>query len=81
MKDQPDLTQTPNACLTSTKPAYSSQMKAELLDIDAILSHATAELSMPSPDLARARAKIKEARLMILNLLEGLEEVEKTAKN
>ena len=56
-------------------------MKAEFLDVDAILSHATAELSMPSPDLARAKAKIKEARDMILDLAEGLEDVEKAAKN
>jgi hypothetical protein len=60
---------------------YSANMKAELLDIDAILSHATAELSMPNPDLATVRAKVDEARDMILDLAEGLEGVEGTAKN
>ena len=47
----------------------------------AILSHATAELSMPNPDLATVRAKIDEARDQILNLAEGLEGMEKVAKN
>ena len=52
-------------------------MKEELLDIDAILSLATAELSMPSPDLAKALAHIDQARGKILNLAKGLEGVEK----
>jgi hypothetical protein len=48
-------------------------MKEELLDIDAILSHATAELSMPNPDIEKARLSIKQARKQLLNLAEGLE--------
>ena len=56
-------------------------MKPELLGIDAILSHATAELSMPNPDLAKALAHVDEARGKILGLAEGLEGVEKATKN
>lgn len=52
-------------------------MKDELLDIDAILSLATAELSSPSPDLAKVRAAVDQAREKILNLAEGLEGAEK----
>ena len=48
-------------------------MKEELLDIDAILSHATAALSMPVPDIEKARLRIEQAREQILNLAEGLE--------
>ena len=44
--------------------------KPKLLDIDAILRHATAELSMPSPDLAKALAHIEQARDKILDLAE-----------
>jgi hypothetical protein len=52
-------------------------MKEELLDIDAILSLTTAELSMPSPDVAKARAAVDQARDKILNLAEGLEDSQK----
>jgi hypothetical protein len=48
-------------------------MKEELLDIDAILSLATASLSMPNPNIERARLKIEQAREQLLNLAEGLE--------
>ena len=49
-------------------------MKEELLDIDAILSLATATLSMPKPDISKARANIEQAREKLLNLAEGLED-------
>jgi len=55
-------------------------MKHELLDIDAILSHATAELSMPSPDLKNIWTAVEEARDKILDLAEGLE-AEKVVKH
>jgi len=48
-------------------------MKEELLNIDAILSLATASLSMPKPDIERAMLKIEQAREQLLNLAEGLE--------
>jgi len=47
-------------------------MKNTLLDIDAILSHATAELSMPQPDCAKARENVDTARDMVLELAENL---------
>ena len=49
-------------------------MKAELLDIDAILSTATAELSMPNPDISKVRAAVDQAREKLLNLAEGLDD-------
>ena len=52
-------------------------MKDELVDIDAILSHATAELSIPSPDIAKIRAAVDQAREKILDLAEGLEDSQK----
>ena len=52
-------------------------MKQELLDIDAILSIATAQLSQPNPDIAKARAAVDQARDKILDLPGGLEEAEK----
>ena len=70
--NEPDLIQTPNACTTIAQPPIF-RPNEELLDIDTILSHATAELSMPSPDLAKARGSIDQARGKILNLAEGLE--------
>lgn len=50
-----------------------NRMKEELLDIDAILSLVTAELSMPTPDLAKAMAALDQARGKILDLAEGLD--------
>ena len=50
------------------------EFKEELLDIDAILSLATATLSMPKPDISKARANIEQAREKLLNLAEGLED-------
>lgn len=52
-------------------------MKEELLDIDAILSLATAALSMQTPDIAKARLNIEQAREQILNLAEGLENTQR----
>ena len=72
-----DLIQTPNACTTTSVLAYSTKMKEELLDLDAILSLATAEFSMPTPDLARALAHLDQARGKILDLAEGLEDSQK----
>ena len=50
--------------------------KAEFMDTDAILSHATAELSMPRPDCAKALAHIVQDRDKILDLAETLKEAE-----
>jgi hypothetical protein len=44
---------------------------------NAILSLATAELSMPSPDIAKVRAAVDQARDKILNLAEGLDDSQK----
>jgi len=52
-------------------------MKDELIDIDIILSLATAALSMPSPDLAKVLAHIHQARGKILDLAGGLDEAQK----
>ena len=49
-------------------------MKEELLDIDAILSLATAALSWPNPEIAKALSNIEQAREKLLNLAEGLED-------
>ena len=49
-------------------------MKEELLDIDAILSIVTAELSKPKPDIAKALSDVEKAREQVLNLAEGLED-------
>ena len=49
-------------------------MKEELLDIDAVLSLATAALSMPKPDIKKAKSNIKQARDQLLNLAKGLED-------
>ena len=51
-----------------------AKMKEELLDIDAILSLATATLSMPNPDIKKALSNIEQAREKLLNLAEGLED-------
>ena len=48
-------------------------MKEELLDIDAILSLAMARLTMPNPDIEKAKIYIEQAREQLLNLAEGLE--------
>jgi hypothetical protein len=50
-----------------------SNMKEELLDIDALLSIATGALSMPNPDIKKAMFNIEQAREQLLNLAEGLE--------
>jgi hypothetical protein len=52
-------------------------MKEELLDIDAILSIATAALSMPNPDIKKAIFNIEQAREQLLNLAEGLENTQR----
>ena len=49
---------------------------AVLLDIDAILSHATPGFSMPNPELAKALAHTFQARDKILDLAETLKEAE-----
>ena len=43
-------------------------MKCPLLEIEAILSNATAELSMPKPKCAKAKKGIDVARNMLLDL-------------
>jgi len=52
-------------------------MKAELLDLDAILSMAVAELSQPNPDIKRALAELDEARATVMLLVDGLDESQK----
>ena len=46
-------------------------MKTALLEIEAVLSNATAELSMPNPDAEKARLGIEVAREKLLNLAEN----------
>jgi hypothetical protein len=55
------------------KRRYSIAMKAKLLDIDAVLSNARAELSMPTPDVEKARRGVEVAEGMLLDLAEHLE--------
>lgn len=45
-------------------------MKNPLLEIEAILSNATAELSMPKPKCEKARKRIDVARDMLLDLVD-----------
>ena len=49
-------------------------MKAELLDIEALLSQVAACLSATHLDIEKAKAKLEEAREQLLNLAEGLED-------
>jgi len=58
-------------------PEIWRNMKEELLDIDAILSIATAALSMPNPDIKKAIFNIEQAREQLLNLAEGLENTQR----
>ena len=46
-------------------------MKATLLDIEAVLSNAAAELSMPKPNTEKARLDIETAREILLELAEN----------
>ena len=46
-------------------------MKTALLEIEAVLSNATAELSMPNPNAEKAKRGIEVARQMILDLAES----------
>jgi len=46
-------------------------MKTTLLEIEAVLSNATAELSMPNPNAEKAKRGIEVARQMILDLAES----------
>ena len=46
-------------------------MKATLLEIEAVLSNATAELSMPKPNTEKARLGIEVARGQLLDLAEN----------
>jgi hypothetical protein len=48
-------------------------MKEEILDIEALLSCASAKLSMPSPKILSAREDIEAARDKLLKLAEGIE--------
>lgn len=48
-------------------------MKAELLDVDAHLSHVTAQLSLDPPDVVAALASLEIARDKILAFAETLE--------
>jgi hypothetical protein len=45
-------------------------MKTVLLDVEAVLSIATAEMSMPNPNYEKARRDIEMAREMLLDLAE-----------
>jgi len=45
-------------------------MKATLLEIEAVLSNATAELSMPKPNMEKAKLGIEVAREKLLDLAE-----------
>jgi hypothetical protein len=49
-------------------------MKEELLDIEAILSHVAAWLTIAKPDVEKAKAALKEAREKLINLAEGLDD-------
>ena len=46
-------------------------MKTVLLEIEAVLSNATAELSMPNPNVEKARLGIEVAREKLLDLSEN----------
>jgi hypothetical protein len=46
-------------------------MKTALLEIEAILSNATAQLSMPTPNSENTRRSIEVARKMLLDLAEN----------
>jgi hypothetical protein len=46
-------------------------MKTALLEIEAVLSNATAELSMPNPNAESAKRGIEVARKMLLDLAES----------
>ncbi len=63
----------------NTEPVFRAagevdDMKAELLDIVAILSIAVAKLSQPNPGIKRALALVDEARDKVLYLAKGLDE-------
>jgi hypothetical protein len=49
---------------------YPQAVKDTLLEIDAVLSNATAELSMPNPNAENAKRGVDVARDMILKLAE-----------
>jgi hypothetical protein len=46
-------------------------MQTDLLEIEAVLSNATAELSMPNPNVEKARLGIEAARKKLLDLAEN----------
>jgi hypothetical protein len=46
-------------------------MKTTLIEIEAVLSNATAELSMPKPNVEKARLGIEVAREKLLDLVEN----------
>jgi hypothetical protein len=46
-------------------------MQTDLLEIEAVLSNATAELSMPNPSVEKARLGIEAARKKLLDLAEN----------
>ena len=46
-------------------------MKTALLEIEAVLNNATAELSMPNPDAEKAKRGIEVARKKVLDLAES----------
>ena len=48
-------------------------MKKKLLDVEAILSCATAELSRPNPNIEEVKHKVDLTREKLLELVEGLE--------
>jgi hypothetical protein len=54
--------------------ANSKMMKEELLDIEAILSHVAAWVTIANPDIEKAKAAIEQAREKLLDLAEGLED-------
>ncbi len=49
-------------------------MKDELLNIEAMLSCVAARLAADKPDMDAIKAGIEEARELLLNLAEGLED-------
>jgi hypothetical protein len=46
-------------------------MKTTLIEIEAVLSNATAELSMPNPNVEKARRGIEVARKKVVDLVDG----------
>jgi len=49
-------------------------VKQQILEVEAILSNAMAQLSMPVPDLTQVKAYVEEAQNKLLDLAQGIED-------